>query len=202
VLATEKAPTVPPGLEWGALSRFVPEEIKASFGEDIQSAFPTIAKNAAQMNLIENVIHQIPTEHRFVRLDVRRLVPLNTDGGRNEGAGHEHILQTCGVANLPRLIVNVSIWAVVSSVSYCAKVAADMNEVSRQPSWSHSESVKFLYDSGCASYVHRRIHPSCHRYYVRLNRVASLLDGTTPVANVGFHERMRERHNNSISIWC
>ena len=58
-----------PVLEWGTLSRFVPEEIKASFGGDIQSAFPAIAKNAAQMNLIESAIQQIPTVHRFVRQD-------------------------------------------------------------------------------------------------------------------------------------
>ena len=60
-----------PELEWGSLSRFVPDEVKAAFrelrtatGEDFQSAFPTIAKNTALMDLVENAIQQIPTEHR------------------------------------------------------------------------------------------------------------------------------------------
>jgi modification methylase len=65
----EKATIVSSELEWGTLSRFVPDEIKAVFGGDIQSAFPAIAKNAAQMDLIERAIQQIPTEHRFVRQD-------------------------------------------------------------------------------------------------------------------------------------
>jgi modification methylase len=69
VLSTERDSTVVPEIEWGTLSRFVPEEVKAAFGGDIQSAFPAIAKNADQMSLIENAIHQIPTEHRFVRQD-------------------------------------------------------------------------------------------------------------------------------------
>jgi DNA modification methylase len=69
VLSTEGNSTVPLELEWGTLSRFVPDRIKAGFGGDIQSAFPAIAKNAAQMNLIESAVQQIPTEHRFVRQD-------------------------------------------------------------------------------------------------------------------------------------
>src|SRR5271166_6583913 len=69
VLSPEMESTVLPDLEWGALSRFVPDEIKATFGADIQSAFPALAKNTEQMDLIENAIHQIPTEHRFVRQD-------------------------------------------------------------------------------------------------------------------------------------
>src|SRR5438874_10170752 len=56
--------------EWGVLSRFVPEELKAVFGEeDVQSAFPAIAKNSALMDLVDNVVQQIPTEHRLVRTD-------------------------------------------------------------------------------------------------------------------------------------
>jgi DNA modification methylase len=79
VLSTERDPTVLPELEWGTLSHFVPEEIKASFGGDIQSAFPAIAKNRTQMNLIENAIHQIPTEHRFVRQDATQFrLPPNS----------------------------------------------------------------------------------------------------------------------------
>jgi len=69
VLSPQTESTVLPDLEWGSLSRFVPDEIKATFGADIQSTFPAIAKNAEQMSLIENAIHQIPTEHRFVRQD-------------------------------------------------------------------------------------------------------------------------------------
>ncbi len=46
VLSPETESTVLPDLEWGTLSRFVPDEIKATFGADLQSAFPAIAKNA------------------------------------------------------------------------------------------------------------------------------------------------------------
>ncbi|MGB8834931.1 MAG: hypothetical protein WCC95_22455 [Candidatus Sulfotelmatobacter sp.] len=58
--------------EWGTLARFVPEEIKAGFGPDIQSVFPALAKNASQMNLIEGAIQQIPTTHRFVHQDATK----------------------------------------------------------------------------------------------------------------------------------
>jgi len=73
VISTEKGQTVQSEIEWGALSRFVPEEIKSTFGDDIQSAFPAIAKNVAQMDLVENAIQQIPTEHRFIRQDSTQL---------------------------------------------------------------------------------------------------------------------------------
>lgn len=56
-------------IEWGSLSRFVPDEIKANLGEDVQSALPAIAKDDVQMDLIENAIQQIPTQHRFVLRD-------------------------------------------------------------------------------------------------------------------------------------
>lgn len=71
MLTNESSQSVSPELEWGSLSRFVPDEVKAAFrelktatGEDFQSAFPTIAKNTALMDLVENAIQQIPTEHR------------------------------------------------------------------------------------------------------------------------------------------
>ena len=76
MLTTEKGQGVSPALEWGRFSRFVPDEVRAAFGvdkivtgEDFQSAFPTIAKNAPLMDLVESAIHQIPTEHRLVLAD-------------------------------------------------------------------------------------------------------------------------------------
>lgn len=71
MLTTESGQSVSPELEWGSLSRFVPDEVKAAFrelktatGEDFQSAFTTMAKNTALMDLVENAIQQIPAEHR------------------------------------------------------------------------------------------------------------------------------------------
>ena len=46
------------------LRRKFGRELKTATGEDFQSAFPTIAKNTALMDLVENAIQQIPTEHR------------------------------------------------------------------------------------------------------------------------------------------
>jgi modification methylase len=73
VSSTARTQIVPADLEWGVLSRFVPEEIKAAFIGDIQSVFPAIAKNPARMDLIENAIQQVPTEHRFILEDATRL---------------------------------------------------------------------------------------------------------------------------------
>ncbi len=76
MISTQNGQGVSPALEWGSLSRFVPDEVKAAFGEvkaatgeDFQSAFPTIAKKVALMDLVENAIQQIPTEHRLVLAD-------------------------------------------------------------------------------------------------------------------------------------
>jgi DNA modification methylase len=60
-------------LDWGVLSRFVPDEIKAAFTGDIQTVFPAIARNPAQMDLIENAIQQLPSEHRFILEDATAL---------------------------------------------------------------------------------------------------------------------------------
>jgi hypothetical protein len=63
-------------LEWGSLSRFIPEEVKSVFREaDIQSAFPTIAKNTALMGLVENAVQQIPTEHQLLLRDATQFRP-------------------------------------------------------------------------------------------------------------------------------
>ena len=70
MISTEKGQSVSAELEWGSLARFVPEEVKGMFGqEEIQSAFPTIAKNPGLMDLIERAAQQIPTEHRFLLAD-------------------------------------------------------------------------------------------------------------------------------------
>ena len=39
-------------------------------------------------------------------LDFRQLIALDADGGSDERAGDKDVLQTCGVANLPRLVVD------------------------------------------------------------------------------------------------
>src|ERR1051326_2144034 len=56
--------------EWGLFSQYLPEKVKAVFAdEDMQSVFPTIAKNAQLMQLIETAVQQVPTEHRLVLKD-------------------------------------------------------------------------------------------------------------------------------------
>jgi modification methylase len=73
---TENGPGVATELEWGSLSRFIPEEVKSVFREtEIQSAFPTIAKNTALMGLVENAVQQIPTEHRLLLRDATQFRP-------------------------------------------------------------------------------------------------------------------------------
>jgi DNA modification methylase len=58
---------------WGTFAAYVPEEVKAEFNGDIQTAFPAVAKNSSHMDRIETAIHQIPTEHRFVLEDSTQL---------------------------------------------------------------------------------------------------------------------------------
>jgi hypothetical protein len=53
-------------------------------------------------------------------LDCGWIVSLDADALRYERAGHEHALQTSGIPNLPRCIVDVGVRPMISRVSYRA----------------------------------------------------------------------------------
>ncbi|MFI5380197.1 MAG: DNA-methyltransferase [Tepidisphaerales bacterium] len=60
-----------------ALDQFVPAELRSL--DDVQTAIPRIARDERQMRLIEAAVRAIPSRHRVVRGDSRRLDALPED---------------------------------------------------------------------------------------------------------------------------
>jgi DNA modification methylase len=78
MLAADTSPSalLPAGFP-AALEQFIPEELRAL--GDVQTAIPRIARDERQMRLIETAVRKIPSRHRVVQGDSRRLDALPED---------------------------------------------------------------------------------------------------------------------------
>jgi len=63
------------------------------------------------------------------------VISRDTDSGRDEGASHGSHIPDQWYHGSPTVgFIDVGVWAVISSISYRTKVAANVNKVSRQAS--------------------------------------------------------------------
>lgn len=59
------------------LSEYVPQDFREL--DDVQTAIPRLAKDAAAVSLIERAVHEVPTEHRLILGDARKMAAVRSE---------------------------------------------------------------------------------------------------------------------------